>query len=500
LPATETLPEPLIWFARQLPWCVAVYDAVGKCLLANDALLRWLRREERTVQGRSLFELWPAPVAAREAADLDLVLNGDRIEQVEMRSLAGGDSDSSRAVRVVKFPWAAATGRVAGMVVVFVEHHHRAETAGSLAQPETVGRLALGIIHDFNNALALLRGQVSLLEHSFAGQPEQRSQLESLSQILDHACALPQQLLRFIRNEPLSRQRLDVNTLLSSLEGLLRPRLGPDRTLEYRLTPGGAWIEGDPVQLMQAFLNLAGNALQAMPEGGHLVMETRLVRLSAQENTRTPGESGTFIRVTIQDSGEGIAQEVLPRIFEPLFTTRAGRGSGLGLAIVNEVVQRHFGWVTCQSNREEGTRFVLHLPAAPRANEGSARAGGRAPTVLVLERDPDIRQLTAMILEQGPFHAESAGSLAEAQERLQEEGAIDVLLVGGDLCSGSDGVALGELLQQWPRTRLLVTTSGQPPVLPASCAGALRGLIHKPYSADLLLRAVQTALWATPAG
>src|SRR5207302_2217102 len=122
-------------------------------------------------------------------------------------------------------------------------------------------------------------------------------------------------------NDPLPRQRLDLNVLLASLEGLLRPRLAPGTTLALRPELGGAWIEGDPVQLTQALLNLAGNALDAMPGGGRLVIETR--RVTVASGPKETGQGDAFLRVTIHDTGSGIAPEVLPRIFEPLYTTRA---------------------------------------------------------------------------------------------------------------------------------------------------------------------------------
>jgi two-component system cell cycle sensor histidine kinase/response regulator CckA len=484
------------WFALQLPQCVIVYDAAGRALVANDPLLRWLGREEADVIGRTLFELWPGDLASREAADFHLVLEGGRIEQVETRSGA----DGARAVRAVKFPWRGASGSVEGMVVVFDELP--ASPAGSLAQPEAIGRLALGIVHDFNNALTLLRGQLSLVEETLPGFAGARGALEGMRQVLEHACQLPRQLLSFIRNEPLARQRIDLNALLSSLEVLLRPRLA-GTTLEFRLDRGGAWVEGDSVQLTQALLNLAGNALDAMPGGGRLVVETRQVIVhSGQDTLAEDPRSGTFVRVTLFDSGPGIAPDVLPRIFEPLYTTRpSGQGSGLGLAIVNEIVHRHGGWITCQSSLGQGTRFVLHLPALSLEPAKTSARPGRIARVLVLERDPDIRQLTAMILEQGPFHAEPAGSLQRARELASAcHGQVDLILISSDLCVGASGAALSELLAEVPKAGLLVTTSGQQPMLPPESRYAFRGVVPKPYSADLLMRAVQAALWGGATG
>ncbi len=364
-------------FALQLPQCACIYDANGRCVLANGPLLQWLRREEADVVGQAIFELWPVDLAAREATDLQLVIEGARIEQMESRPGA----DGVRSVRVVKFPWTGNSGRIAGMVVLFDELS--SSSASSMAHHETIGRLALGIIHDFNNALTLLHGQLNLVEETLPGRYGSKSPLEGVRQVLEHACQLPRQLLSFIRDEPMGRQRIDLNALVSNLEVQLRPRLALGTTLEFRLDVRGAWIEGDPVQLTRALLNLAGNALNAMPSGGRLMVETRQVSLNAgQEGTAQDGHNGTFVRLTMHDSGTGIAPDVLPRIFDPLFTTQPrGHGSGLGLAIVNEVIQRHSGWITCQSTLGQGSRFVLHLPAVERESArqpSAARNASRA--------------------------------------------------------------------------------------------------------------------------
>jgi signal transduction histidine kinase/CheY-like chemotaxis protein len=481
-------PDLLGWFVRQLPQCVCGYDGEGRCRLANPALLAWLGRAAHEVLGRSLAELWPGGTGVWEGADLRLLQEGGRIDQIEVRSSAAGD----RAVRVVKFPWPVPPG---GMVVVFEEAEDTHPAAQGL-DPEAVGRMALGIVHDFNNALTLLRGQLSLAEAALAGTPgaSPAAALAGVRGVLDHACELPQQLLALVRNEPRVRQRLDLNALLESLGGLLRPRLAALTRLEFDLEPGGAWVEGDPTALTQVLLNLAGNALDAMPQGGRLHVETRRVGWPL---AWTPGEGGPaergsgFFRVTVEDTGRGIPPDLLPRIFEPQVSTKpAGRGTGLGLAIVHEVVRRHGGWVSCHSTVGRGTRFVVHLPAA--GPGGDPPAGpGPAGRVLVLERDEGIRRLTALLLEQGPFHAETAPSLAEASG-LARAGRFDLLLASEDLCGEAD--ALVRLLAQLPGARLLVTVAGQLPALAPAVAGVLHGLVSKPYSADELLGAVQAAL------
>jgi PAS domain S-box-containing protein len=477
-------------FVRHLPLCVCVYDADGRCLAANPALLRWLGRGEEDVLGRTPAELWPADLADREAADLRLVVEGHHLERQEKRPGPTGSSE----VRASKYPW---LGRSGGMVVVFEE----LPSPASLGRPETLGRYARGIVHDFNNALTSACGHASAVECALSARGDlekARQDLAALQAALEYACQLPKLLLAFIRDEPPLRIRLDLNELLGRLPGLLAPRLGAGTRLEHELVPGGAWVDGDPDQLTRALLNLAGNALDAMPHGGRVLLRTEV-------GCEAP--LGPLVRVTIQDSGPGISPEVLPHIFEEGFTTRRGTGSGLGLPIANEVAQRHGGRLRCQSSPGQGARFVLSLPAArgEQRREMVRREEGvwaKAPRVLVLESDPFVLKLTALTLEQGGVRAEPVERLLRGKEdggRRKDDAQggpdepVDLVLACSELCFGASGAALRELLAGWPGAGLLVTTAGMAPDL-SDFAPAFRGLLSKPYGSEQLLRAVRAAL------
>jgi signal transduction histidine kinase len=506
------LPAELAGFVRQLPQCVFLCDASGRCVLANRPLLSWLGREESEVVGRSIFELWPngpqadalAPTSAgREAADLQLVLEGNRIEQVEIRPCARG----RRAVRAVKFPWVGVSGQREGMVVLFDELDSAVPgETGSLKDPKKVGDLARGIVHDLNNALMMLYARLSAIEQVLPAQPAATEAVEGMYDALEHARHLPRLLLKFARGEPIVRQPVDLNVLLASLEGLIRPRLGVQTAVEMRFAIGGAWVEGESVELARALLNLAGNALDAMPRGGRLTFETRRVMLTGEENepaldgscgdefSAGSSRKGAFIRVAIRDSGSGIAPAVMPHIFESLFTTRsAGTGTGLGLAIVKEIAERHDGWVTCQSNPGQGTCFFLYLPALE-LDEDSLAGASREPAgrVLFVEPDSTIRQLALVHLGQGDVHIELVESLEDAHERLTLIGGeFDLVVVSSELCVGLGGIVLSRLLARLPRAGLLVTNSGPLPPLPADCHSALHWVLEKPYKGDELVRMVR---------
>lgn len=461
--ARDTIPLRLLErMLAPLAQCACVYAPQGRLLLANPSLARWLGIRDSDLLGRSLFEIWPADFATREAEDLILVLQSGRLEQLETRPGSGGP----RPVRAVKYPLRISlegSADCSAVVVLFHEEPPPGPTAElSLANPETLGWLALGIIHDFNNALMLLRGQAELLEVLMT---QQRNGLVEINRLLDHATALPQQLLAFTRQTPPTRQVVDLHLLLGSLEGLLRGRLrSPRLRLELRLER--AWVEGDSVQLTQAFVNVAGNALDAMGEQGTLLIET--------------ARRGAVVEVSFQDTGPGMSREVLARIFERSYTTRPN-GAGLGLMVVDEVVRRHGGRITCRSQPGEGTRFVIELPA-----RGGA-GGDESPRICVVDPAPDIARLTVMMLEQEGHAATGYSSLEEV---CRVEGPVAGVVVEATLLDEAGVAQLERWLAAHADGWLVVTSAGTLPALTEACRKRLRGIVHKPYSVEALSRAV----------
>jgi nitrogen-specific signal transduction histidine kinase len=437
-----------------LSQCACVYDREGHCLFANCSFARWMGKSENELIGKSLFDLWPVSFSAREGADLHMALKAGRMEQLESRPGAMGP----RQVRAVKFPWRSGDGFEA-VVVVFDE----APMANSLSHPDQFGWLALGIVHDFNNTLTMLCGQVERLANELG---RKHPGLRELSQLLEHACALPQQLLSFVRNDPPSRQVTDLHTLLRRLEGLVRSRIERRVSVELRLEADRHYLEADPVQLTQAFLNLSCNALDAMPEGGRL-----LIRTTSDANR---------VEILFQDTGVGMNREVLSRIFERMYTTRPG-GSGLGLMVVGEVIRRHAGRVTCRSTPGEGSCFVIDLPLS------SAKVRPLMPAVVVVDPEPDIAILANTVLTQVGYRIHSFSGIREARDAIP----VDVAIVDASVLDAQGAKDLDDWLAQVPEASLIVTSAGPMPVLTATCRGRLREQIDKPYTPQELVQAVQ---------
>jgi PAS domain S-box-containing protein len=264
---------------------------------------------------------------------------------------------------------------------------------------ESIGQLAGGVAHDFNNILAVIQMQSDLLKGSQGLTAEQSEFADEIGVTVERAAALTRQLLLFSRREVFQPRDLDLSETVTSTAKMLRRVLGENVQMQLKLAPQPLFINADPGMMDQVLLNLSVNARDAMPNGGQLVIETFGLELdefaAAQSAQARPG---SFVCLSVSDSGCGIPPEILPKIFEPFFTTKeVGKGTGLGLATVFGIAQQHQGWVAVYSEVGHGTTFRVYLPrlagnadrtAAPSAV--TARRGG-GETVLLVEDDPSLR-------------------------------------------------------------------------------------------------------------
>jgi two-component system, cell cycle sensor histidine kinase and response regulator CckA len=231
---------------------------------------------------------------------------------------------------------------------------------------EAVGRLAGGIAHDFNNVLTAIFGYVDLLLDQLDESDPKRADVLEIRGCAERAASLTRQLLAFSRRQVMQPRTIDLNTVVSRLEGLIARLVGEDIQLSVVLTPHESLVVADPGHIEQVLMNLAANARDAMPEGGRLRIETRQEEVLAFEPVSRPGlRPGLYELLIVSDNGTGMAPSVRERIFEPFFTTKEqGQGTGLGLATVYGIVKQSGGWVYADSEEGQGTTFVVYLPRA----------------------------------------------------------------------------------------------------------------------------------------
>lgn len=228
---------------------------------------------------------------------------------------------------------------------------------------ESIGRLAGGIAHDFNNLLTTISGAAELAQTSLPIEHAAQADLADILQTVQRSAALTRRLLAFARQQVLAPRELDLNQLLRDLEPLLHRLLGTSIELHFLLAPHLAPIVADTPQLEQVVMNLVVNARDAMPKGGQLVIrtETAIFDQLGELASQLPNE---YVRLIVEDSGQGIPAAVLPYIFEPFFTTKPpGKGTGLGLSTTYGIVRQHGGQIAVQSIPGGGTSFTIDLPA-----------------------------------------------------------------------------------------------------------------------------------------
>jgi signal transduction histidine kinase/CheY-like chemotaxis protein len=370
---------------------------------------------------------------------------------------------------------------------------------------EAIGQLAGGIAHDFNNLLTVICGYSGFALSSLAADAPLRPDLEEVLNAGQRAATLTRQLLAFSRRQVLAPQPLDLNAAVHASWQMLRRLIGENVEFSADYGQNLGLVLADPGQIDQVVLNLVVNARDAMPQGGKLTIVTANVELDEQYVREHVGaRAGSFVRLTVTDSGHGMTPEVQARIFEPFFTTKeVGRGTGLGLSTVYGIVQQSGGYIDVTSEVGVGTSFSVYLPRM-RQVDGSAESAASVPpaaprgteTILLVEDEVSIRNFAKRILSGLGYRVLIASDGQEALElEARYEGKID-LLVSDVVMPRLSG---GELAQQlWQRLPGLpvVFLSGYAPDsgLIASFPAAGQTLISKPFTAEVLGRAVRETL------
>ena len=241
---------------------------------------------------------------------------------------------------------------------------------------ESIGQLAGGVAHDFNNILQAISGFCDLLASEIPESDPARADALEIRKATDRAIALTRQLLVFSRKQTLAVADLDLNELVDRMGGMLKRIIGEKVQLACHAASAPAFVHGDASQIEQVLLNLVVNARDAMPAGGAIAIGTCAREVDANEAAQRgpPWRAGRFVRLSVKDGGTGIPPEILSHLFEPFFTTKPkGKGTGLGLSTVYGIVHQHGGWVDVASEVGRGTTFDVYLPAsAPESTKGSS--------------------------------------------------------------------------------------------------------------------------------
>jgi len=369
---------------------------------------------------------------------------------------------------------------------------------------EAVGTLAGGIAHDFNNLLQVIQGYTEVLLHDTNHEQSGYEPLKKIHGSAKRGAELTSQLLTFSRKVQSERRPLDLNQEVEQVKNLLERTIPKMIEIELYLSKTDAIVSADPVQVEQALMNLAVNAMDAMPEGGKIILETEKAVLDEQFcKVHLGAKPGEYVLLSISDTGHGMDKEILDHVFEPFYTTKeVGKGTGLGLAMVYGIVKTHEGYILCYSELDSGTTFKIYLPALVQsghwreAGEGDDQLKGGDETILLVDDEKYIRELGVELLTDVGYEVftatdgEGALQLYRKEQRRIDLVILDLVIpgMGGKKC-------YEEILKINPQAKILIVSgySVNGPGKEAMEAGA-KGFVGKPFDVSHLLETVRDIL------
>jgi PAS domain S-box-containing protein len=494
---------------RASPVALVAHDLQGNVILWNDAAERMF--------GWTTEEIMGHPVPIIPTAQIEefyqrraRVLQGEDISNEEMKRLRKDGTLLDVSISIT--PFRDAEGRIIGALGAYLDVTERKRLEAQLLQSqklESIGRLAGGIAHDFNNLLTVINCHSDLLLERISPGGPVVDALQEIRKAGEQASSLTRQLLAFSRRQMLQSRVLDLNAIVRDISGMLQRLLGEDIELVIELANMPARVKIDPGQFQQVIMNLAVNARDAMPNGGRLTITTAIleelpVRSGDGDSIDTPQ-----VLLAVRDTGGGMDEETQRRMFEPFFTTKPpGKGTGLGLSMVWGIVKQSGGHLWVQSELGKGTTFTLLLP---RVEEPAAVGESRprraitlhgSETILLVEDQPQLRELTSHILTGYGYRVLEAANGTEALRIVEQDGTAIDLVVTDIVMPGMTGIELGKRIRNLrPEFKLLYMSGYTDDVILQQGefeAGA--AYIEKPYTPEGLATKIRQVLGVSAAG
>lgn len=385
------------------------------------------------------------------------------------------------------------------------EMGERAKAEEALRQSqkmEAVGQLTGGVAHDFNNLLTVISASVEFLQRPNLPEVRRKRYIDAIRETTDRAAILTSQLLAFARRQPLKADVFDTVVEAPRTVEMLRTLLGERVEVKMDLAGEGCFTSVDKSQFETAIVNLAVNARDAMDGQGRLTVTVREADGIPRMRSH-PSRAGSFVSISVGDSGAGIPADKIGRIFEPFYTTKAvGKGTGLGLSQVYGFVKQSGGEISVESTLGEGATFTLYLPrvdppplpaeAAMPQDRALDTAAGR---ILVVEDNPQVGEFAAQLLGDLGYTTTWASDADSALELIKvQRGAFDLVFSDVIMPGELSGVDLAVMIKdQWPELPVVLTT-GYSDVL-AEGGGAGFEILRKPYSVEALSHLIGEVLW-----
>jgi PAS domain S-box-containing protein len=490
----------------------AIFESTRDAIYLKDTSLRYTQCNRATAR---MFDKEQEDIIGHTDAELFLVEHANEIESIDRRVLAGQlergtyrrtIKGAERVFDTSKAPVFDAAGNVVGLCGVsrdITEEVNLREQMRQAQKVEAIGRLAGGVAHDLNNLLSPIIGYGEMLLDDLNARDARRDAVKQIVHAGMRASDLVRQLLAFSRKQVLDFKAVDINGTIQGFEKLLRRTIREDIGIKTILSPNIRPVMADIGQIEQILMNLAVNAADAMPKGGHITIETDLVELDeAYTAARADVQPGLYLLLAFSDTGCGMDSETRERIFEPFFSTKGVHGTGLGLATVYGIVKQHGGNIRVFSEPDQGTTFKIYLPAtlnelvegAPVQKEGTDFTGSE--TILLVEDNEQLREMAHVVLERKGYTVLGAENGEAALDLLATPARPLHLLLTDVVLPGMNGHELSQRVQErYPELKTLYMSGYNDDVI------AHRGVleqgvqfIQKPFSVQNLAAKVREVL------
>lgn len=489
--------------AETLPIGLLETDAEGAICYANPAFFRMLDYPSDRVIGRRPWEFAEKSERFRQRFFAYL---GDQPAPKPAFLRAVHTSGELRDVRLDWDYRRDETGNAIGFISVVTDITDRQRLEMQLRQAqklEGIGQLAGGVAHDFNNMLSPIIGYAEMLNEDLKPTDPRVADVSEILRAAVRSRNLVQKLLAFARKQTLEMKPIRLNRIIKEMEPMLHRTIREDIQISSDLAAAPDGIRGDVGQIEQVILNLVVNARDAMPDGGHITIETRQVFLDESYAENHPSaEPGAYVLLSVSDTGTGMRAETRARVFEPFFTTKpTGQGTGMGLATVYGIVKQHKGNIWVYSEPERGTTFKLFFPSTEAGEESrgtveTAALRGEGETVLLVEDEPSVRQLVRQVLDRRGYAVLEMESPKACLEFLEGYNAPIDLLLTDVVMPGMNGRELHRRIAETrPGLRALYMSGYTENVIVHH--GVLDpgvALLHKPFSVKELSRKVREVL------
>ncbi len=368
---------------------------------------------------------------------------------------------------------------------------------------EAIGNLTGGIAHDFNNMLVPILGYCGLLKNDANWGFEQLERIEEISRAAESSAALTRQLLAFSRKQILSKAHVSINEVVEENRKMICRMIGEDYKVDCKFGKEAMGIYADKGQITQVLMNLCINARDAMPKGGKIRISTSLIPTAEIESIVESASAPAWVRLQVEDSGKGMDEDTVERIFEPFFSTKGTSGTGLGLSVVHGIVKQHGGELLVESQPGVGTRFDIYFPidwshAAQSKNGGEEEktVRGNGERILVVEDEPQVKRFVSCALRQGGYEVVEAADYSEGTAAFNENsGTFDLILSDAVLPDGNGVDLINYCLSRQPQTKTMLSTGyADRDVLVRRAQEMDVAFLQKPYTLGGLLRAVREVL------